>query len=134
MDIIENVQIKKEVESDAEEEHVDIMDTDESSRESQNENQEITFTNFSIEAILRPGFGMKSKTLERKSAFTEITRQDNSAPVTSPSGSEKSFKSCGSSSSSTSPAVSPGSEGRPLLFPAWVYCTRYSDRPSSGNF
>ncbi|NXM28268.1 HME2 protein, partial [Oxyruncus cristatus] len=22
---------------------------------------------------------------------------------------------------------------QPMLWPAWVYCTRYSDRPSSGN-
>uniref|UniRef100_A0A3Q3QJ79 Homeobox protein engrailed-like n=1 Tax=Monopterus albus TaxID=43700 RepID=A0A3Q3QJ79_MONAL len=26
----------------------------------------------------------------------------------------------------------PTSESQPLLWPAWVYCTRYSDRPSSG--
>ncbi|XP_066142982.1 homeobox protein invected-like isoform X1 [Euwallacea fornicatus] len=25
-----------------------------------------------------------------------------------------------------------GKDGQPLLWPAWVYCTRYSDRPSSG--
>ncbi|XP_056587332.1 homeobox protein engrailed-1b [Triplophysa dalaica] len=26
----------------------------------------------------------------------------------------------------------PSKESQPLLWPAWVYCTRYSDRPSSG--
>ncbi|XP_065110276.1 homeobox protein engrailed-1b [Paramisgurnus dabryanus] len=26
----------------------------------------------------------------------------------------------------------PAKESQPLLWPAWVYCTRYSDRPSSG--
>ncbi|XP_048523448.1 segmentation polarity homeobox protein engrailed isoform X2 [Dendroctonus ponderosae] len=25
-----------------------------------------------------------------------------------------------------------GKDGQPILWPAWVYCTRYSDRPSSG--
>ena len=25
-------------------------------------------------------------------------------------------------------------EAQPMLWPAWVYCTRYSDRPSSGRF
>lgn len=28
--------------------------------------------------------------------------------------------------------ASPASESKPMLWPAWVYCTRYSDRPSSG--
>lgn len=27
-----------------------------------------------------------------------------------------------------------GKDGQPMLWPAWVYCTRYSDRPSSGTF
>lgn len=127
---IENLQIKKEVISDGEDECVDIMETDESSRDIPNDNEEITFTNFSIDAILRPNFGMRSKTVEMKSAFTEITRQNTPEPVSSPSGSDKSYKR--STSSPTSPAVSPGTESRSLLFPAWVYCTRYSDRPSSG--
>ena len=26
-----------------------------------------------------------------------------------------------------------GKEKKPLVWPAWVYCTRYSDRPSSGE-
>lgn len=134
MDNIECVKIKTEVISDAEDEPIDIMETDESSRESPNENQELTFTNFSIDAILRPAFGVRSIQSERKSAFVEITRQNNHVPVPSPNGSEKSYKSSGSSSSSSSPAVSPGSESRSMLFPAWVYCTRYSDRPSSGKF
>ncbi|CAG2212796.1 EN [Mytilus edulis] len=132
MDNIECVKIKTEVISDAEDEPIDIMETDESSRDSPNENQELTFTNFSIEAILRPAFGVRPIQSERKSAFVEITRQKNPVPVPSPNGSEKSYKSSGSSSSSSSPAVSPGSESRSMLFPAWVYCTRYSDRPSSG--
>ncbi|XP_064597992.1 homeobox protein engrailed-1a-like [Liolophura sinensis] len=34
---------------------------------------------------------------------------------------------------SPSPTSSVGENGKPnLLWPAWVYCTRYSDRPSSG--
>ncbi|KAG9273626.1 homeobox protein engrailed-1-B-like [Astyanax mexicanus] len=38
-------------------------------------------------------------------------------------------------SSSESDTSQPGtntSQNRPMLWPAWVYCTRYSDRPSSG--
>lgn len=29
--------------------------------------------------------------------------------------------------------AAPSPESQPLLWPAWVYCTRYSDRPSSGE-
>lgn len=30
-------------------------------------------------------------------------------------------------------SAAPTPESQPLLWPAWVYCTRYSDRPSSGK-
>ncbi|XP_019943401.1 homeobox protein engrailed-2a [Paralichthys olivaceus] len=40
---------------------------------------------------------------------------------------------CLSSDSDSSQASSnPASKSQPMLWPAWVYCTRYSDRPSSG--
>lgn len=63
------------------------------------------------------------------------------------SGTDSRRESCGSdgesvkSSPATSPAGSPGSspnseagqgQGNGRLWPAWVYCTRYSDRPSAG--
>ncbi|CDQ65666.1 homeobox protein engrailed-2b-like [Oncorhynchus mykiss] len=38
---------------------------------------------------------------------------------------------CLSSDSDSSQAISAPSS-KPMLWPAWVYCTRYSDRPSSG--
>ncbi|KAM8850480.1 homeobox protein engrailed-2b-like [Spinachia spinachia] len=31
-----------------------------------------------------------------------------------------------------SPEAGPGPTSKPMLWPAWVYCTRYSDRPSAG--
>lgn len=37
------------------------------------------------------------------------------------------------SSSSGSGGSSSSSSGGPMVWPAWVYCTRYSDRPSSGE-
>ncbi|KAI4885002.1 hypothetical protein NFI96_025665 [Prochilodus magdalenae] len=37
-----------------------------------------------------------------------------------------------SSESDTSQSSANASGNQPLLWPAWVYCTRYSDRPSSG--
>nr|XP_046227765.1 homeobox protein engrailed-2a [Scatophagus argus] len=39
---------------------------------------------------------------------------------------------CLSSDSDSSQASSNQSLAQPMLWPAWVYCTRYSDRPSSG--
>lgn len=32
----------------------------------------------------------------------------------------------------SSPQTGSAHEAKPMLWPAWVYCTRYSDRPSSG--
>ncbi|XP_014879504.1 homeobox protein engrailed-1-B-like [Poecilia latipinna] len=40
--------------------------------------------------------------------------------------------SCRSPESSEAPAAPAGPAAKPMLWPAWVYCTRYSDRPSSG--
>lgn len=39
---------------------------------------------------------------------------------------------CLSSDSDSSQASSNAPMSKPMLWPAWVYCTRYSDRPSSG--
>ncbi|XP_037613348.1 homeobox protein engrailed-2a [Sebastes umbrosus] len=39
---------------------------------------------------------------------------------------------CLSSDSDSSQASSNPSQSKSMLWPAWVYCTRYSDRPSSG--
>ncbi|XP_039983110.1 homeobox protein engrailed-2a [Xiphias gladius] len=39
---------------------------------------------------------------------------------------------CLSSDSDSSQASSTPAVSQPMLWPAWVYCTRYSDRPSSG--
>lgn len=40
---------------------------------------------------------------------------------------------CLSSDSDSSSQASSVSSSKPMLWPAWVYCTRYSDRPSSGR-
>lgn len=39
-----------------------------------------------------------------------------------------------SSSSSTESGGDSGKSGQNVQWPAWVYCTRYSDRPSSGKY
>lgn len=40
---------------------------------------------------------------------------------------------CLGSESDSSQSNSSGQLSQPMLWPAWVYCTRYSDRPSSGS-
>lgn len=48
-------------------------------------------------------------------------------------GRGESGEQCLSTDSDSSQASSnPQKSSQPLLWPAWVYCTRYSDRPSSG--
>ena len=64
--------------------------------------QPVKFTNFFVEEILKPEFGRRRR-------------------VDSETG-----------SSSGGEGHSPGGEEKKVLWPAWVYCTRYSDRPSSG--
>ncbi|XP_033733367.1 homeobox protein engrailed-1-B-like [Pecten maximus] len=102
-------------------------------------------TNFSINEILKPEFGMK-KALDINmtsafSAFTPVRHQEQLLPrcasaSSSISSSSSSPRSCGSVPSSPESSgrtpKSPDNEDRPSLWPAWVYCTRYSDRPSSG--
>lgn len=59
----------------------------------------------------------KMETLSQKSISPSVT------PAITSSG-----------ASSTSTTTTPGSgEKGPVVWPAWVYCTRYSDRPSSGR-
>lgn len=67
---------------------------------------------FSIENILRPDFGCKVSPGSKCS--------NGSTPPSTPL-------------SSPAATATPGPNNN-LLWPAWVYCTRYSDRPSSGNY
>ncbi|XP_046811347.1 homeobox protein invected-like [Lucilia cuprina] len=53
------------------------------------------------------------------------------------SGTNKNVNSSSKSEESTTTATSTSATGTgngPIVWPAWVYCTRYSDRPSSGKF
>uniref|UniRef100_A0A8R1DKS3 Homeobox domain-containing protein n=1 Tax=Caenorhabditis japonica TaxID=281687 RepID=A0A8R1DKS3_CAEJA len=62
---------------------------------------------FGIEQILSPHFG--------------------TSPISSPACSPSSI-----SPTFASPNSNPSPHPNPNLFPAWVFCTRYSDRPSAG--
>ncbi|XP_012696074.1 homeobox protein engrailed-1-B isoform X2 [Clupea harengus] len=58
------------------------------------------------------------QTSSSKTAEANGTRTENPTSVTAGNASNG--------------GAQPSKESQPLLWPAWVYCTRYSDRPSSG--
>lgn len=87
----------------------------------------------------RPHTG--SLCLDSSSDSTSSSSPSSSSPSSSPSSkqSNKQGEAAGTGtgtgryadSNGGSPAKTKDSQG--LLWPAWVYCTRYSDRPSSGK-
>nr|XP_033787521.1 homeobox protein engrailed-2 [Geotrypetes seraphini] len=99
-------------------------------------------TNFFIDNILRPEFGRRKEGEQRAGAQTPSL--PGPAPPVAASASDKqdeaalegvlkaraSDQSLSSDSDSSQASSKPGKQ--PMLWPAWVYCTRYSDRPSSG--
>ena len=114
-------------------------------------------TNFSIDEILKPGFGKQKinafvHSVNHFSAFKPVSGHrpyvgDNfmfmdtqnlvlkeTIPVNRPRSLSPLSSSSGPGSPGTisSPNIS-SPESEKQLWPAWVYCTRYSDRPSAGN-
>lgn len=120
-------------------------------------------TNFFIDNILRPDFGRRKEgALNRESSIRRgrenhssgfrlghvegTVAEEGTSNPSSINGAKKvniaeeeslkpreeSGNQCISSDSDSSQTNSSPSS-QPLLWPAWVYCTRYSDRPSSGE-
>uniref|UniRef100_A0A3B3XZ67 Homeobox protein engrailed-like n=1 Tax=Poecilia mexicana TaxID=48701 RepID=A0A3B3XZ67_9TELE len=98
-------------------------------------------TNFFIDNILRPDFGCRKEPSYRERSQTPGRENVNPLGARPPHAgslcldsncSSDSASSSPSSSSSTSSSPASKQSSQPLLWPAWVYCTRYSDRPSSG--
>ncbi|XP_034159222.2 homeobox protein engrailed-2a isoform X2 [Pangasianodon hypophthalmus] len=107
-------------------------------------------TNFFIDNILRPDFGRR-KTDESSAGHPaevgqvgQVSTESTSTPHTGKKadpvsddeplkGRGESKEQCLSSDSELSqPNSSTLTQSQPMLWPAWVYCTRYSDRPSAG--
>lgn len=107
-----DVKVKLELQSDGEDNEIDIeTDSGIVERDPVESLNNGPFTNFSIEEILKPEFGMRKK----QNTFSQTNSQR-----ASPKEQDEN--------------QSPGSNSvGPLPLPAWVYCTRYSDRPSSGK-
>lgn len=107
-------------------------------------------TNFYIDNILRPDFGRRKESAAAVNATERVdinaSGRENRCPSEAETDTERAG-SPGSGEGASNPAVSgskPGAESgeeqcanlpssQPMLWPAWVYCTRYSDRPSSGQ-
>lgn len=68
----------------------------------------------------------ESKEREQPKAVEVQKRPDSASSMVS-STSSGALSTCGSTDTNSQ-------SGNPSLWPAWVYCTRYSDRPSSGKF
>lgn len=135
-------------------------------------NQFVKTTNFSINEILRPGFGERKAESSQEllqlqnNALSAFHLFNNTVPRTRPILSigdlfnrHKTYLNAVTSQSTCSsstleppkfkvekitealqPMSSPGSESPTnsgssnSSWPAWVYCTRYSDRPSAGKY
>ncbi|KAJ8926096.1 hypothetical protein NQ315_009953 [Exocentrus adspersus] len=92
---------------------------------------------FSIDNILKADFGRritdpinirKSKPARRAMAECAEDGGKLSGPVDLSKGEEKA-----TTATTTTTTTEKKEEQQPMLWPAWVYCTRYSDRPSSGK-
>lgn len=92
-------------------------------------------TDFSIAAILKPHFGSsenKMAAVKSSSSPSPPTRgNENISILTSSASSSNTANSPVKANASA--AQGQGQEQGQMMWPAWVYCTRYSDRPSSGR-
>ena len=116
---------------------------------------------FSVANILKPDFGRRAviSTRHQESLFSirrtvtpicdyqrlyqpvpipkptkKLPAASPPVPSSSPPLSPASSTVSASSSTPDDKIISSDSSKGPQLWPAWVYCTRYSDRPSSGEF
>lgn len=94
---------------------------------------------FSIDNILKADFGRRiTEPLKRKSAKkrraspVDLSREEKEESSSQKSSSPPAGS--GNANSATASSSTESSSGGPMVWPAWVYCTRYSDRPSSGKF
>lgn len=108
-------------------------------------------TNFFIDNILRPDFGRKKtdvsvpRTPGQSGEVGQVATESTSTPHTGKKDDKgrddellkvrgENKEQCLSSDSEHSQSNSSSlTQNQPMLWPAWVYCTRYSDRPSAGN-
>ncbi|XP_020792708.1 homeobox protein engrailed-1-B-like [Boleophthalmus pectinirostris] len=97
-------------------------------------------TNFYIDNILRADFGRRKEEKRRPGSERGAAGLDARGPgekreVTKEKEEEtqkEKGKDSGDETGRGDADPSAGPAAKPMLWPAWVYCTRYSDRPSAG--
>ena len=98
------------------------------SRTAQIPQHNVRTLNFSIDTILSPDFGSRRKSFERVRDY-KITHDSNKPVDLSKVSKEKPKETKLPASGDVPENANPAG-----VWPAWVFCTRYSDRPSSGKF
>jgi hypothetical protein len=86
-----------------------------------NKKQTSKIKSFLISDILKPNFG------PRHPHHQHDQIEKSNIPLSSSSPTTTNDSSSSSSNNNQQANLTPG------MFPAWVYCTRYSDRPSAGK-
>nr|CYF18415.1 engrailed [Pholcus phalangioides] len=86
---------------------------------------------FSIEKILSPDFG-RLVSRDRRDSFREETSVALNNKVNSKESTNSSKQSSENKNTAPLGLADPTDSGKNVLWPAWCYCTRFSDRPSSG--
>lgn len=97
------------------------------SRQNNNNETNGTSLKFSIDNILKADFGRRitePMNVRKARAPRKATDESTGKPVD--------LSKAEPESKGASPTNSEPIGQQPMLWPAWVYCTRYSDRPSSG--
>jgi hypothetical protein len=107
---------------------------------------------FSIDNILKADFGhrigitdpiKRTKTAARKKdtgrrhAALDLTSMQDRMTAAATADTSKVESNTSTATTTTTPATTSAtteSKSDPVVWPAWVYCTRYSDRPSSGKW
>ncbi|XP_044746787.1 homeobox protein invected-like [Coccinella septempunctata] len=100
------------------------------STKTNNDNATGTSLKFSIDNILKADFGRRitDPINIRKSKPKKVVPEAFEDSLKTPGPVDLSKSDSGEKSGSGSDGSKP-----PMMWPAWVYCTRYSDRPSSGR-
>lgn len=89
---------------------------------------------FSIDNILKADFGRRiTEPMNVRKARVPRKTTTTDEPTGKPVDLSKAEVENRSNNSKGSTTESTGQQQQPMLWPAWVYCTRYSDRPSSGE-
>ncbi|XP_067004273.2 homeobox protein engrailed-1a [Anabrus simplex] len=91
---------------------------------------------FSIDNILKPEFGRQLPPIPSvvtKSSAGAVSATSSKKATNEGGALPMDLSKVAAATSGTTTATATSEGGSQLLWPAWVYCTRYSDRPSSGE-